>query len=544
MIGASGSMVVPTSEAFSSANELLHGGFLATAERWPDATALEAEGERLTYAALRARAGRISAALSQHTPPGGEPLTAVFAQRSTTTFAGILAALLAGHGYVPLNRTFPASRTRSMLVSANARALVVDAASSTQLESILDGIEDRLVIILPDLVDIESIARRWPAHLVLGANDLAFEGDLGAVEAKPDSLAYLLFTSGSTGVPKGVGVTHRNATHFLRAIRRRYEVTTTDRFSQMFDTTFDLSVFDMFLAWHDGACVVCPSELTIHNPDKYIREAELTVWASVPSVVGLMKRFGVLKPGRYSTLRISMFCGEPLPVDYATAWASAAPMSVLDNLYGPTELTVACTAYRWEGERSRSQSLLNIVPIGHELPGLSTMVVDEGLREVEPDSEGELLVSGPQVTPGYWNDHESTAASYITPRGRTGVFFRTGDRVRRPIGDGPLRYVGRRDHQVKVLGYRVELGEVESRLREETGVHEAVALPWPKTPTGALGIVAFVVGSDLDDVAVRTSLSAKLPKYAVPHTIHVLPELPLNVNGKIDRGALLRLLDA
>lgn len=530
--------------ASSVSDEFLHAGFIAAAEARPDALALEVEGEKVTYATLRARASELACVLSERTPPGGEPLTAVFAQRSVTAFAGILAALFAGRGYVPLNLAFPAARTQSMLARSNARSLIVDAASAVHLDTILAGIEHRLLILLPDLVDVEPIARRWPNHLIVGASDLTVDGQYAASSTTPESIAYLLFTSGSTGVPKGVGVTHRNVTHFLAAMTERYSVKPSDRFSQMFDTTFDLSVFDLFLAWQAGACIVCPSEQALLNPDKYIQEAGLTVWASVPSVVGLMKRFGALKPGRYPRLRVSMFCGEALPVEYAAAWAVAAPATVLDNLYGPTELTVACTAYRWEGEKSKSQSLLNIVPIGDGLPGMSTMVVDETLCEVAPDSEGELLVGGPQVTPGYWKDDALTAASYVTPPGQEKVFFRTGDRVRRPIGAGPLRYLGRRDHQVKILGYRVELGEVESRLAEESGVHEAVAIPWPRTPSGAMGIVAFVVATHVDDSAVRRNLSATLPKYAVPHTVHFLRELPHNENGKIDRGALVRMLES
>ena len=128
----------------------------------------------------------------------------------------------------------------------------------------------------------------------------------------------------------------------------RYGINAGDRFSQMFDTTFDLSVFDMFVAWSQGACVCCPSRKTLLNPDVFVREKDLTVWFSVPSLGMLMDRFGALKAGRYPSLRWSLFCGEQLPVDLATHWAAAAPESILENLYGPTELTVACSVYRWD----------------------------------------------------------------------------------------------------------------------------------------------------------------------------------------------------
>jgi non-ribosomal peptide synthetase component F len=323
----------------------------------------------------------------------------------------------------------------------------------------------------------------------------------------------------------------------------RYDITSDDRFSQMFDATFDLSVLDMFVAWERGACVCCPSDKTLLNPDAFIREKALTVWTSVPTVGMFMKRFGVLKPNRYESLRWSLFCGEPLPVELANAWAAAAPRSTLENLYGPTELTVACTFYRWDPRSSWHQSAHGIVPIGHPFPGMQAVVVDEDLCEVAPGSTGELVMRGPQVTPGYWCNPDATARSYVELPNRAGTFYRTGDRVRKPTA-GPMTYVGRVDHQVKVLGFRVELGEVEARLREEPGVEAAIALAWPLTATGAAGIVAFVAGTGIDPAGIRANLTGRLQRCAIPQAIHVLPELPTNANGKIDRQALSRRLAA
>ena len=185
---------------------------------------------------------------------------------------------------------------------------------------------------------------------------------------------------------------------------RRYEITEHDRFSQTFDMTFDLSVFDLFVAWSRGACVcVMPSESFL-KPAGWIAESELTVWFSVPSLALHMKRFGMLKPDRFPTLRWSLFCGEALPVEAAEAWAAAAPASVVENLYGPTELTIACTLYRWSAKTSPPECSAGLVPIGHPYPGMEALVVDESMQEVVPGGEGELLVAGPQVTPGYWSD--------------------------------------------------------------------------------------------------------------------------------------------
>jgi acyl-coenzyme A synthetase/AMP-(fatty) acid ligase len=170
--------------------------------------------------------------------------------------------------------------------------------------------------------------------------------------------------------------------------------------------------------------------------------------------------------------------------------------------------------------------------------------VDEALNGVAPGEAGELLMTGPQLTPGYWRNANATASAYVTPPGKTTIFYRTGDRVRRPLNGGPLTYIGRVDDQIKVLGHRVELGEVESALRAQLGVTQAVALGWPLTPSGAGGIVAFVTGANVDTASVRSALQDRLPGYAVPHAVTVLPELPLNSNGKVDRPTLQRMLEA
>jgi amino acid adenylation domain-containing protein len=522
----------------------LHSGFLQSSETHPARTALEVDGNALTYGQLRDKAAAIARTLQMRTPPGGSPLTGVFAYRSATTFAGILGALFAGRGYVPLNRTFPAGRTRQMLASAECRSLIVDSRSEDQVEHILQGIDSPLLILFPDRSDVSDFRKRWPGHIIAGSQDLESAASFILESPAPGSIAYLLFTSGSTGTPKGVMVTHANAVHFVRMAAKTYEIAADDRFSQTFDTTFDLSVFDMFVAWEKGACVCCPTRNMLLNPAHFIREQKLSVWFSVPSVATLMKRFGGLTDQTYASLRLSLFCGEPLPVDVAQAWLAAAPHSILENLYGPTELTVACSAYRWDPARSPAECSLGIVPIGAPFPGMDAIVVDNDLREVEAGAAGELLMSGPQLTPGYWRNAHETASSYVIPPGRDKVFYRTGDRVRKPLPGAPFTYLGRVDHQIKIFGHRVELGEVESVLRLESGVEDAVALAWPVTAAGATGIVAFLTGTNIDPTGIQSRVKARLQSYAVPHTIHVLPGLPQNANGKVDRNALQRLLEA
>jgi amino acid adenylation domain-containing protein len=519
----------------------LSAGFFRSADESPDRPALEVEGRTLTYEELADRARTIGATLLEHARDAGPRLTAVLAHRSATAFAGVLGAVMRGHAYVPLNPAFPPARNRTMLERSGCEAVVVDAAATSQVTSLVAGLDRELLLVLPDAVDVEPFASEWPGHRVVGARELSGGGPLQPLPVRPSDPAYLLFTSGSTGTPKGVAVTHANVRSFLDAVLRRYDFTHNDRFSQTFDLTFDLSVFDMFAAWEKGACVCCPNEKSLLNPSEFIRESGLTVWFSVPSIAVFMKRLRVLKPDLFPTLRWSLFCGEALPAEVAREWSDAAPNSAVENLYGPTEATIACTAYRWDAARSLEEFELGIVPIGHPFAEMSTFVADHDLSEVQPGDAGELLLSGPQVVPGYWRDEEATDRAFVSASGRT--FYRTGDRVRRPAGDGPLRYLGRLDHQIKVLGHRVELGEVEAAIREEAGLDAVVAVGWPRSSAGAAGIIAFLAGKAVDIDAVRSGLARRLPSYMVPRELRLLPDLPVNVNGKWDRGALIRLLD-
>ena len=522
----------------------LHDGFLRCATRSPERPALEVEGQVVTYRDLSVKARAVAATLVAHRTEDETPLTGVFAERSVTMFTGILASLLQGHGYVPLNPLYPTVRNREMLERARCRAIVAAARDAARLDAVLRQLTRPLVVVVPDLEDVESLARRWPAHTVLGTGDLVPPDDWRPPPVTPDGPAYLLFTSGSTGSPKGVLVSQANVTALVDAATNRFEIDEDDRFSQTFDATFDLSAFDMFVAWESGACIVCPPAKALINPAKYIRDSRLTVWFSVPSVAVLMQKLNTLRPNAFPDLRWSLFCGEALPMDVAAAWVDAAPGSTIENLYGPTEATIFCTAYRWDPARSPAECAHGIVPIGVPLPRMSAVIVDEGLREVPTGEEGELLVSGPQVSQGYLAEPAKTAASFVSLDSRPEVYYRTGDRVVRLVDDGPLVFLGRLDDQVKILGHRVELGEVEAALRASAGVQAAVALGWPKTPSGAAGVIGFVQGTTMSGPAIRVAVAERLPPYMVPREVRVVEALPLTGNGKIDRAALLRSLEA
>jgi amino acid adenylation domain-containing protein len=521
----------------------LWSGFLRAAEQFPERPALSAKGVTLTYRELREFACRIAVAIQAYPEASRTPLTAVFAYRTPIAFAGVLGSLLAGNGYVPLNRTFPVDRTRTMLECSECMSIVVDIESLPQLQVILTGFNRPLLIVIPEVEYTGALQEQWPMHRFLGSRELGPSSCWCEPTLSENSIAYLLFTSGSTGSPKAVVVAQRNVISFVDYMVERYEITENDRLSQMFDMTFDLSAFDMFVSWERGALLCCASQKTLIKPGKYIRDNDLTVWFSVPSTIAFMKQLGALKHNQYPSLRVSLFCGEPLPVSSAASWFAAAPNSILENLYGPTELTTACTFYRWDPVRSPDEAELGIVPIGYPYPGMSVLVADQNLKEARVGEEGELLMSGPQMSLGYWNDAEKTAASFVIPPGKTTVFYRTGDRVRRPVGDGPLTHLGRIDFQVKVLGHRVELGEIETVVREASGLDGVVAVGWPAIPSGYAGIEVFLQGQAQEGDIIRNAGATALPDYMVPRRFHFMSKLPRNVNEKFDRKAILKLLE-
>lgn len=519
----------------------LWSGFLRSSEKFAERPAVVADKKTMNYRELRNAALRVAATI-QARPLVGTPLTAVFGYRTPTAFVGVLGALLAGNGYVPLNRTFPIERTQAMLNRSESSSLVVDEGSLPLLNKLLEAAQRPLAVLIPHSSDIGSFQTQWPQHNFLSANDLKAADSWREPAFEADSIAYLLFTSGSTGVPKGVAVAQRNVTAFLDYMVDRYQISENDRLSQMFDMTFDLSVFDMFVAWERGACICCPSQKTMINPGKFIQDSGLTVWFSVPSTAVFMKQLNVLKPGQYPLLRLSLFCGEPLPISSAVAWLQAAPNSLLENLYGPTELTIACTLYRWDSSTSPNESELGIVPIGYPYPDMKVLVVDDNLHEVSPGQEGELLMNGPQMSLGYWKDQTKTEAAFTKPPGKSEIYYRTGDRVRRPIASGPLTHLGRIDSQVKIFGHRVELGEVESKVREACRVGGVVAVGWPKTQSGFGGVEVFIEGKQSTE-NLRAAVAAELPEYMVPRRFHFMERLPRNPNNKYDRNAMRKLLE-
>lgn len=520
--------------------------FVSSARNCADRPALDVEGTVLSYRELFDTAADAAAALESALLAERPARVGVLAQRSLAMYRGILGTLLAGHTLVPLNPTFPVERSLAMAEQADLAAVFVDNGALERLEELLGAVTEPLVVVLPDADSLGELRERWPQHTFVAVGETPRPSDWQPAEVGPDDLACLFFTSGSTGTPKGVGVLHRNAARFVEMSLERYRdfgINETDRFSQFYDITFDSSMFDIYVSWAFGACLCCPSAKEWFNPNRYIADKALTVIDITPSAGHGMNRRNGWAPGRFPDLRLCRFGGEALSAELAEAMAHAAPNAIVDNAYGPTECTVDACFYRWDPEQSPAECEHGMVPIGYPGHQVGLRVADESLNEVPVGAEGELLISGPQVTPGYWKDPERTAKVFVRLEdGR--VHYRTGDLVRRPAPGEPIIFLGRLDHQIKIGGVRIELGEVESALRDAAGTDQAVAVGWPRTESGASGIVAFVVGENIDEPALRDRLRQRLPAVMVPRAIHATNELPLNANGKVDRKALIAQLEA
>lgn len=518
----------------------LISGFLRSLLRDPDHIALQIGNDTWTYAQLWDVASQLGAAVRQRSEPS-DGVVAILASRSVTAYAGILGILASGRGYVPLNPKFPIERTLAMLKASGCSTVIVGQECSETVRSLIPLADTDITFLLGE--ECKLPGDDWQRHHeIIAIEEFSARLDTAEPPAVGEATAYLLFTSGSTGTPKGVAVSQSNVCSYLEYIGRRYEFNSEDRFSQNFDLTFDLSVHDLFACWDVGATLCCLGEQTL-APAATIDDYKLTAWFSVPSVGLFASKLGLLSPGAFPSLRVSLFCGEALPASLADSWQRAAPFSILENLYGPTETTIAITHYRWNADHSPQECVNGIVPIGWAFEGQQSCVVDEGLNPVPEGKTGELCLAGSQVTSGYLNSPDRTAAQFVRIHSKGDlIWYRTGDLARQDER-GCLYYLGRTDQQIKVNGYRVELQEIDLVLREAAGTELAVAVPWPVSDATASGIVAVLCGTDSSiDGKVFELCVQRLPRYMVPTAVYHFEKLPLNANGKIDRRQIAEQL--
>jgi len=490
----------------------------AQAARTPDSIAVRTEDASLDYAGLLDRADRLAAHLRDRGVRPGD-IVGVFDVRSVELVVSLLAVLRAGAAYLPLDPELPQARLRFQLGDAGVRIVLTRSTLADQLAAAdPDG---RVGTITVDT----ALAGLPPATLL--------DPELPDPELTPESPAYVIYTSGSTGTPKGVVVPHRGVVNRLLWMRDDYDIGADDCILQKTSFSFDVSVWEFFLPLITGGRLRLLAPGAQRDPEQVARavaEGGVTVLHFVPSMLDLfLEEHG---PHDLSGIRHVFCSGEALRPQTVDAFFERLPGHRLHNLYGPTEASVDVTAWRCQpGADPRT------VPIGRPVANTQIHVLDANGRLVPVGVPGELHIGGVQVATGYLNRPELTAQRFVPNPFGPGLLYRTGDVARRRA-DGVVEFLGRSDHQVKVRGYRIEPGEIESALREHPAVKQAVVVAHGKD--GQLRLVGYVVpaGGEVVLAELRAYLAERLPAYLVPSVLTVLDALPLLPNGKLDSAAL------
>jgi amino acid adenylation domain-containing protein len=525
-----------------NAPPLLHDALWRAAAASPEATAVVHDGDALTYEELATAAGALAELLiTLGAGPGAR--VAVHLERSIGAVVALYAVLASGAACVPLDPDAPATRVATILRDCGVNLLVSETAKAGEWAPILDAGAPVTTVIVPATSTADVLGVPDGVN-VIGAEALATRvGTRPATSVSPSDLAYLLYTSGSTGAPKGICLTHANVGAFVAWAASEFAVASDDRLASHAPFHFDLSLFDLYAAAHAGATVVLAPRGTSAFPRetaRFIAEHHITVWYSVPWVLAQLAERGGLQVGDLPGLRAVLFAGEVFPHRPLQALRTALPDARLANLYGPTE----CNVCSWYEVPEDLAAIPDPLPIGRAIAGVDLAVVTDG-ASVGPGEVGELFVRGPTVMQGYWADPERTAAALVpnpwelteTDRGRTGPWLRTGD-LAEPLADGTLRFHGRRDDQVKHRGHRVELGDVEAAIAAHPAVTECAVTVVPDRRKDTRLVAHVVVGGGVTGAELRRTCAERLPRSVVPDEFHLVGTIPRTSTGKIDRRAL------
>ncbi len=504
--------------------------FFESAQKYPDKTALFADGKSYTY---RAMLERVLAVANWLTNGDQAPQrVGIFGSRSAEACIGVLAAAWVGAAYVPISLKQPELGVAGLLKRSGLEAVIADHTGSQLLTPTVLEHAPAKVLTLRESVPTDLVKR------VNGFDDLPPAKRLLQPKVSADeSTAYILYTSGSTGIPKGVMIPSGAVRSFIDTMQADFPISPEDRIAETANVSFDISVYNMFAAWNGGASLHVIPQAKATAPAKFIQDHQITTWFSVPSVAVLMIRMGLLKAGAFPSLRYTFFCGEPLLTSVAETWQSAAPNSQVINMYGPTEATVMCMGQKY---RPGCVTTRDCMAIGRPFPTMQVAIATARNEFVSQDSEGELLLSGPQLALGYLDDAEKTAARFVNIDGIR--WYKTGDRASCD-SHGIFHYLGRVDNQVKIIGHRVELEDIESHLRDASGCAHVAVVAWPIRDGSATGVVGFVVNYTGSEDDLKQAMQQRVPSYMVPARVHSVKSLPLNNNGKVDRTALLKVLE-
>ena len=522
---------------------LLHEAVSAAAQRSPDCLAVALGEERMSYGQLEKESNQIAHVLRRQGVRAGDRVCLIV-PKSPRAIAAIIGVLKAGAIYVPLDPDSPSPRLRSQLVRCDTTWILASHRYSAEVARLMEDanaertyrlgwLDEGMPLSTGHAFDWRDIARETATRV-------------GGDAVADDAPAYILFTSGSTGAPKGVVITHANVAAFLAWALPHFGIGADDRLSGHPPLHFDLSVFDVFGALTAGAELhLVPPELNL-LPARIVRliaETALTQWFSVPGVLTLVAKFDLLAHVSLPSLRRVLWCGEVLPLPTLRYWMRHLPHVRFTNLYGPTEATIASSYYDVLAPLAPDADAL---PIGVPCAGEELLVLDDALQAVPVGVTGHLFIGGAGLSPGYWRDEEKTETAFVPdPRspGNGQRLYRTGDLAR--IGpDGLLYFGGRADTQIKSRGYRIELGEIEAALACDATLEESAVVAVPSGGFDGVAICCAYVplpGATATPAGLRERAAALLPNYMLPSRWKTLDRLPRNANGKVDRSRLEEL---
>ena len=504
------------------------------ADSRPETEAVRCSGEGYSYAELAARSNGLAKTLRAQGVVRGDRV-GIFMNKSRDSAVALHGIMKAGAGYVPLDPFAPESRLAYVIRDCGIRHLVTTDVKLDQT--------DLLTQDTGGLKHLVGAGGRDGFECVSWEDVFAVATDSPpAIDLTEQDLAYILYTSGSTGKPKGIMHTHRSGLSFANWAAETYGITSSDRVSNHAPLHFDLSTLDFFGTAVAGATTVIIPEPIARFPaslSNLMATEKLTVWYSIPfALIQLMDK-GALESRDLSSLRWILFAGEVFPTKHLRRLLAAFPHARFSNLYGPTETNV-CTFFNLT---TLETDLDEPIPIGEPCSNVESLILDEDDQIVAPGEEGELLIRGGVVMKGYWGRPDLNEKGFFR-RAVFGdhyedVFYRTGDLVQE-LPDGNLKYIGRKDRQIKTRGYRVELDEIEVALLSYPGVEEAAAFPVADGQGSNLieAAVTSKEGSTLAENDVLNHVAEKLPSYAVPASLRIMDVFPRTSTGKINRREL------
>ena len=482
----------------------------------------------LTYSELDVLSNKM-AALFIRRGLARRDVVAVVHTKAASCYAAMLGALKLGVAYVNLDEQNPAARLHHILSSSRPRLLVGEQLPEGACEAARNlGIPLLDLAAGQDRAALESAdgTSRAGMPLVLGSDP-----------------AYVMYTSGSTGVPKGAIMTHANVLNFAAWAGARIEIGPTDVLSNVNPMYFDNSVFDFYAALLNGASIAAVSRENVADPGGMLSQLEragCTVWFSVPSMLIYLTTLKVLDGRRLGSVRAFVFGGEGYPKpELRKLFGFFGARSKLVNVYGPTECACICSA--WDVQSADLEDPNGFVTLGPVADNFGSLVLDDEDRAVDPGGVGELCLLGPQVGLGYVNDPERTSRAFVanpTNQAWTERMYRTGDLVRLGEDGRRLDFVGRRDNQIKHMGYRIELEEIEAALNQLEGVAQSAVLQRTERRDIKLLVAYLATEVQLSDQDLRERLGKLLPPYMIPQRFELRATLPKNANGKVDRLAL------